>query len=958
MANDLEPQNIDTPPDKSQNQRQGRSDVSTPPSGFRTVSLIVSLSLLALLFAAILTAVVSNKKPSSQPIAAGATRTSTVMTATVTTVSETTAPIPTDEATEKPTTEPTTPKELPTNTPAPVDTSTATPEHLEPTATDTANPKPTKPLTAVRLAEPRRVEQAGFEFRPASDYALDVAGDSVTLSASERSVSAGTLLLMRTVEETDVTADSNSDLDNTFTSVIESMSSRQMLRSGEPEEIIIGGHTGQAVDLVEAAGGSGLEGRIAVVRPDADHVFMSVGFSPAQVWQDYARDDFDAMLNTVVFFTPDSPPETELVQVTPPSIAVDIATAAPTEAPADPETTEPPDAELTPEATSAPLLTPEVPFDDESVWLIASNGNFGNRIATAEDNVWAATDGGVVAWNKATGNFAKFTTLNGLAANKSVAVVDCPIPGFGIVFGTEQGLQVFDSDEGSWSLLNSDNSDMSYDEVSALYCDEDAGVLVVAYTSDGLDVYATATGEWTLLDDVDGLITGVVRNITVTDPLTIWIASQLGLTRFANGVSTLLNSENTPMSENAVTALAKGIGDTIWLATAGDLYRTDGETWSVFNAATTVGSDFPNGSITGIATVDDGTVWIGSDQTQICLFSPVTGSCTEFFSAEDGMAAAPLTSMHLDASGEVYYSTAGAGMSVLNGSGWTRLFIEEEPVTGNRIRAITGIDDGTVWVATNSGVSQINLLDGRPVRFFTASDTDLLSQDVRVVQPVSTDSAWFGTAGGVNFYDAPGWTSYTEEDGLVGSDVRALAVDSDNRVWVGTTAGLSIRTGNEFFNLTIDNGLPTNEINALQRGDDLMWIGTGMGLLRFQDSQLQVYNSGNINLPSDSITTLALDFDDSLLIGTDKGLARFRDNQIVDVPDIPAVPINSIAAGNSGELWVAANGDELYHFDGSTWIKSPRLDLLPSQSISSLYVDEKNDLWIGAAEGGLATITQ
>jgi ligand-binding sensor domain-containing protein len=229
---------------------------------------------------------------------------------------------------------------------------------------------------------------------------------------------------------------------------------------------------------------------------------------------------------------------------------------------------------------------------------------------------------------------------------------------------------------------------------------------------------------------------------------------------------------------------------------------------------------------------------------------------------------------------------------------------------------------------------------------------------VRAVQPASEGSVWFGSAGGANFYQDPNWESYTEADGLAGNDIRALALDSQSRTWIGSETGLSIWTGNGFFNLTTDNGLPSDVITSLLSDGDLVWIGTDMGLLRFQDNQLQVFNTGNINLPSNGITALALDADGSLLVGTESGLARFRDSDIMTVPDIPSEPVQSIAAGETGEIWVATVAGELYYFDGAQWTAATNIPELPSPLVSALYIDGNGDVWFGADGGGLAVASQ
>lgn len=943
--------------------RGGSQDVSAPPSGFRTVSLIVSSLLLVALIAAISLAILDNPRSAFAPIAAAPT--GMEVAAPGETEASSATPFQ-DGATATPVAEDSAggdaaPEELPgdaipTEALAPIDEA---PEAATPTAVASETPTlSTSSASDVRLGDQRRVEAAGFAFQPVSGYSSEFSGVSVTLSADERSDAAGTLILLQAEPGALLVDDALADLDNAFAAIVESMSAQPMLQSGEPEPVTIDGEAGQAIDIIDAGGGSELSGRIVVARPEADRLFLAVALAPGPVWDEYASSDFAAVLGSVEFFPAVATPESELAEAAPPSIALDIsATALPdstTLTGTEQETATP---TQTPRQPPPPTPTPVSPFGPQPNWRIASNGNFVNQVAVVDETMWTATDGGIVAWNLTSGNPVKFTTLDGLSANRAVAAENCPLPGLGMVFATDSGLQVFDRQTGSWKVLDSAGSPMSFDDVSALYCDVEEGYLIAAYARHGLDIFDANSGEWTHIDENDGLEYGIIREITVTSPQTIWIASQTGLTRYVDGESTLFNVINSPMTASAVTALASDGDETVWLATAGDLYRTDGEEWETFNRSTVTGSEFPNGSITGLAVAQDGSVWVGSDQTQVCRFDPEAGACAEFYSNEEGMAIGPLTSLRLDATGVAYYTTSGAGLSAYDGTGWSLYFIEEEPIAGNRIRSMAGIDDGTTWVATGSGVSQVRVDDISPVRFFTAADTPLLSQDVRAVEPATEDSAWFGTGGGANFYDDPNWTSYTEADGLAGADIRALAIDSQSRTWIGSGEGLSIWTGNGFFNLTTDNGLPSDSISALLSVEDLVWIGTDAGLLRFQDNQLQVFNRGNINLPSDVITALALAADGSLLIGTDQGLARFQENRIIAIPDVPSESVTSIAVGPNGDVWVSTAGENLYYFDGATWIPVVDLDVLPSQAISTLYVDANGDLWIGSSQGGLAIVT-
>jgi ligand-binding sensor domain-containing protein len=56
-----------------------------------------------------------------------------------------------------------------------------------------------------------------------------------------------------------------------------------------------------------------------------------------------------------------------------------------------------------------------IPADGE--WIAHTNGNEINGLAVEGDNIWAATQGGVVRWDRTDGTYVKYTTSDGLADN-------------------------------------------------------------------------------------------------------------------------------------------------------------------------------------------------------------------------------------------------------------------------------------------------------------------------------------------------------------------------------------------------------------------------------------------------------------------------------------------------------------------------------------------------------------
>ena len=507
-------------------------------------------------------------------------------------------------------------------------------------------------------------------------------------------------------------------------------------------------------------------------------------------------------------------------------------TATNTSEPTSTPTPQPEETEATPRptstraATSTPTPRPAIPTPDRTPTVrVYSNGNFVNAVTIMRSTVWAATGGGVVAWNKNSGGFVKFTTQDGLAANYTLTTAVCPLPGLGVLFGSDQGVQIFDTQNGRWKTLDSSNSEMSYDDVTALWCDAEVRLLIVGYGQHGLDIFHAEDGSWSYVGAEEGLDVTGLRDLAVTgDGDRIWIATQNGLALYSDGEVTLYTTDNAPLTDNRIETVAADGSGAVWLTSGNTLYRTNGETWDAYNADDIEG-DFPNGRLTGLDLGSGGAIWVGSDQGQVCRFDPGIEGCVEFYRGEDGMATAPLTSLTVSADDEVYFTTAGGGLSFFDGATWQTFAVADEPIPGNTIRDLVQGDDGHVWVAALGGAARLSRDDAADTVVYTPANSPLPATDVRVAQPNGSGGLWLG-AEGVSFYDGSTWTNYTTDDGLAGTAVRAIAIDNQSRVWIGSATGLSIWTGSTFFNLTTSNGLPSDDISALQADGDAIWIGT------------------------------------------------------------------------------------------------------------------------------------
>lgn len=608
-----------------------------------------------------------------------------------------------------------------------------------------------------------------------------------------------------------------------------------------------------------------------------------------------------------------------------------------------------------------------------SAWEMLTNGNFINDLVVVDGTIWAATAGGILAWQEPGATPRHYTTVDGLLENSANAVVDCPLPNLGVVFGAKQGLQIFDREQEIWNTLTRANSPMSFDDVVALACDQVNQRLILGYARQGIDIYDARTNQWTYIDQASGLVSNLVKATVVNEAQdAVWVATNFAISVLVDGEIVSLNSGNSPLETNQVAALESSAAGTVWIAGQDALYRVEkpltgqgiaNGVWGVFPMEEGGEALFLR-DLAGLAAVDDGTVWLGTHDAQLCHFDPSSASCVETFHRQDGMVDGPLTTLFWSADGQLLYGTDGNGFSRYDGTEWQPFVAQDIVLASNQIRDVVQDADGAIWVATDRGIQNLGPAAGIGPRqgvIFNRIRGELPVTSVQDLHPDPARGIWFGGAA-AGYYDGRRWTNYTVLNGLVGSPVQAITVDGDERVWLGTDDGLSILNQGSFFNLTRAEGLPNTTILALLadagQKDGEVWIGTnGGGLLRFQKNQLQVFNRDTAGLPSNSITALARDADGSLLVGTSLGLARLTSDQATQIRILGANPVTALASDESGHVWVGTDGAGVYHFNGTTWQQLSTRDGLPSHHIATILRDQAGDVWIGGITGGLVRYT-
>jgi len=155
-----------------------------------------------------------------------------------------------------------------------------------------------------------------------------------------------------------------------------------------------------------------------------------------------------------------------------------------------------------------------------------------------------------------------------------------------------------------------------------------------------------------------------------------------------------------------------------------------------------------------------------------------------------------------------------------------------------------------------------------------------------------------------------------------------------------------------------DGYLPGPTEAITQTKDGYLWIGTDLGLLRFDGVRFVPWASLTAEqLPDNHICSLLGASDGSLWIGTLKGLARWKDGQITIYKELPD-RINEIAEDRQGNIWFArvqatAQDDRgaLCRVSGTAVQCHGQGDGIFLQSGTGTTIDAAGNIWIYGYQG-------
>ena len=768
------------------------------------------------------------------------------------------------------------------------------------TAPSQATAEPTeKPASQVKLGDIQRNEEGGFAFRTVPNYSLELAGGMAEMLAPGASSETGPVISIMAYETSPTTNEE----------VIAQFQGDDSVKIGESVPVTVNSIPGLLVDLEANAGGVEMQGQVVVVMITPTRQFLMVAGAPKDQWQEL-QPIFAAVMDSVEFFEP---------QASTPSLGIPQG------------------------------------------WYVYSNANAVRDVTVYKGVAYAATLGGMVGWNLSSGYSMKYTTLDGMTHISSYSVTICDIPETRLIVGTLNGLSLYDPNTGLWDnrQITPDNSKLSGNRISALYCDQANNRLLIGYF--GLGILDLNTGDFQRITKDQGLSWNAITDIAVSGK-DIWVASGYnGISKISGDQITVYNEAGGMPSEKA-SAVAFDKNGALWIGTTKGLIKYSGGAWTLYTSDTTPGMISP---IVDIETAADGTLWLVSAPFgvgKLVQFDPKSERCLASFDEASGKY---ILTLALDESGAPVYGTDG-GVYRLNGGSFTPFILQSEQLATNFVDSFANDPSGFLWVGTDGGLHRLDPSnpDAAWETFKMGGENSPGGNWAKVILPLSDGTVWVVNWNGtLSRYRGGNWTVFKDY-----YSYDAIAVDDQGRIWLGDDSK-SITVidddGNVLMTFSEAEGLPAADVRALLADGSVIWIGTSKGLAKYENGQMQtVLTKDTAGVLSPYIHKLALMADGSLLLGTLPGIMRFDGSQVTALLKNSDQGVNGslteIYVDQSGRIWAGTSGGLLYSDNGTAWVKLTTADGLPTNNITALIVDSYGTAWIGGGDsingGGILRI--
>ncbi|HEY1040544.1 MAG TPA: two-component regulator propeller domain-containing protein [Bacteroidia bacterium] len=517
---------------------------------------------------------------------------------------------------------------------------------------------------------------------------------------------------------------------------------------------------------------------------------------------------------------------------------------------------------------------------------------------------WIATEGaGVFIFDPLNNKMFALTIKDGLSSN---TVYDMVFDANDNVwFATDQGIVVYDQSKS----IASPESFTKIDQAAGLFSQSitclwisskgemwmgsaDKGVAVIKL-SQSIEAMKTAIGSQVILNESNGLRSNFVKTIREDKANTIWVGTIGGgvskLTRTNNESYFKTYSTRQGLNYFNVNAIYEDREKNVWIGTDLGLNQYRGERLQAFDEADSI----PNNIIWSTYCDQEGNIWTGTNNGLAKLTFKYGANDSEthsvkLYTGKNGLTANVILSIFQDSKGNMWVGSGFAGAFMLPAG--SEKFVQYNSAKGlanDMVYSIAEDKEGNIWFGTKEGASRLNVASGE-IRNFTTSD-GLGGNHIYRILKDKNGLLWIGALGGnLTAYDGNSFKRYDETNGLKHRFILCIDEDKKGNLWFGCYGGgLYKYDGKVFTNYNAKHGLSNESpFSIVTDANDNVWIGNNHGIEKFDVAKNRFIfygrNDGFMGVECNPNST-CIDKRGNIWFGTIMGAVKFNPKE--DMPN-------------------------------------------------------------------------
>lgn len=304
--------------------------------------------------------------------------------------------------------------------------------------------------------------------------------------------------------------------------------------------------------------------------------------------------------------------------------------------------------------------------------------------------------------------------------------------------------------------------------------------------------------------------------------------------------------------------------------------------------------------------------------------------------------------MLLDRHGVLWIGTASSGLYRYYKGQFSSL-TKLDGLASDRILSLAESDDGSLWVGTEDGFSQLS-----DVKFPTFSSADgLVDDDCLAVAASPEGGVWAGTANGISYFHDGHFDNFGQNgtSGFGSHWVKRVFVARNGDVYC-----IDARKNIELFRGGRVIMTWTNDVWPRAIAEDSHGILVAMAgdLMRIENKKLvpfRLADGSNVNLRW--ITYMVVGRDDSIWMAATEGIFQIKDGEIRNVCHDNGVYQSTfyfLSEDNDGNIW-GAQDSGIARFRKGKMQQFTRKQGLPGDFIYAIVQDKSGDYWMDSSRG-------